>query len=55
VLSFQLQGSEWLTGGSFGMEASVVALLVCGTAGVLMMAKAVQRGLIVLPPWKRRQ
>lgn len=49
-----LQGSEWLTGGSFGMEASVIALLVCGTAGVLMMAKAVQRGLIVPPPWKRQ-
>jgi uncharacterized protein len=49
-----LQGSEWLTGGSFGMEASVVALLVCGTAAMLMMAKAVQRGLIVPPPWKRR-
>jgi membrane protease YdiL (CAAX protease family) len=49
-----LQGSEWLTGGSFGMEASLVALLVCGTAGVLMMAKAVQRGLTVPPPWKRR-
>ncbi|MCU0922893.1 MAG: CPBP family intramembrane metalloprotease, partial [Burkholderiaceae bacterium] len=49
-----LQGSEWLTGGSFGMEASVVALLVCGTAGALLMAKAVQRDLIVPPPWKRR-
>ena len=49
-----LQGSEWLTGGSFGMEASVIALLVCGTAGVLMMAKAVQRGLVVPPPWKRQ-
>jgi hypothetical protein len=49
-----LQGSEWLTGGSFGMEASVVAAAVCGTAGVLMMAKAVQRGRIVPPPWKRK-
>mgnify|MGYP000930241607 CR=1 FL=1 len=49
-----LQGSEWLTGGSFGMEASVVALLVCGTAGVLMMVKAVQRGLIVSPSWQRK-
>jgi membrane protease YdiL (CAAX protease family) len=49
-----LQGSGWLTGGSFGMEASLVAFLVCGTAGVLMMAKAARRGLIVPPPWKRK-
>jgi hypothetical protein len=35
------------------MEASLVAFLVCGTAGVLMMAKAAQRGLIVPPPWQR--
>lgn len=48
-----LQGSEWLTGGSFGMEASVVALLVCSAVGVLMMYKSVQRGLIVQPPWRR--
>lgn len=49
-----LQGSEWLTGGSFGLEASVVAFLVCGAVGVLMMATAMQRGLIVRPVWKRR-
>jgi len=49
-----LQGSEWLTGGSFGVEASVVALLVCGTVGTLMLVKAVRRGRIVPPPWKRK-
>lgn len=49
-----LQGSEWLTGGSFGMEASVVAFLVCGTMGVLMMVKAVRLGRIVPLPWKRQ-
>ena len=49
-----LQGSEWLTGGSFGLEASVVAFLVCGAVGMLMMMKAVRRGQIVRPVWKRR-
>ena len=49
-----LQGSEWLTGGAFGVEASVVALLVCGTAGTLMLVMALRRGRIVPPPWKRQ-
>jgi uncharacterized protein len=48
-----LQGSEWLTGGSFGVEASVVAVAVCSTLGVLMLVKAVRRGHILPPPWKR--
>jgi membrane protease YdiL (CAAX protease family) len=49
-----LQGSEWLTGGSFGVEASVVAVAVCSTVGVLMLVKAVRRGHIMPPPWKRK-
>jgi len=50
-----VEGPDWLTGGSFGLEASPVALLVCGTAGVLMLIGAVRRGQIVPPAWKRRQ
>ena len=49
-----LQGSEWLTGGVFGVEASLVALAVCGTVGVLMLVKAVRLGRFVPPPWKRK-
>lgn len=48
-----LQGSEWLTGGSFGMEASVVTLLVCATTGVYMLVLATRRGRIQPPFWKR--
>jgi len=50
-----LQGSEWLTGGVFGVEASLVALAVCGTVGVLILIKAVQLGRIVPPFWKRQR
>ncbi len=49
-----LQGSEWLTGGVFGVEASIVALAVCGTVGMLMLVQAVRLGRIVPPPWKRQ-
>ena len=42
-----VEGPDWLTGGSFGLEASPVALLVGSTAGVLMLVGAVRRGHIV--------
>lgn len=47
-----IQGPELLTGGSFGMEQSVVALVLCTTAGVILLIVAVRRGHIVPPPWK---
>ena len=52
-LESTLQGSEWLTGGAFGVEASIVAAAVCGTVGVLMLVKAIRLGRMVPPPWKR--
>ena len=48
-----VQGSALLTGGKFGVESSVLALLVCTTTGVVMLAMAVRRGKIVPPAWKR--
>lgn len=48
-----LQGPGWLTGGSFGVEASVVALALCSTVGVLLLVKAVRMGRMVPPRWKR--
>jgi membrane protease YdiL (CAAX protease family) len=49
-----MQGPDWLTGGTFGVEASVVALLVCSAVGVAMLAMAARRGTIVPPFWMRR-
>jgi len=49
-----LQGSEWLTGGSFGVEASLIAMGVCTTVGVLMLVKAARLGHIVPTPWRRK-
>ena len=50
-----VKGPDWLTGGSFGLEASPVALLVGSTAGALMLVGAVRRGHILPPAWERRQ
>lgn len=46
-------GPNWLTGGNFGVESSVIALLLCTTTGIAMLVMAVKRGKIVPPAWKR--
>jgi uncharacterized protein len=48
-----LTGPDLLTGGSFGMERSVIALILCTTAGVILLLIARRRGNILPPPWKR--
>lgn len=54
LLKAKIEGPHLLTGGSFGMELSVCALVLCTTAGVILLVKAVRRGHIQPPPWKRK-
>jgi WD40 repeat protein/membrane protease YdiL (CAAX protease family) len=49
----ELSGPEWLSGGAFGAEASLVAVLLCLLVGGLMLVLAVRRGQVVPPFWKR--
>lgn len=53
LLESTVEGPSLLTGGLFGLEASVVAVLVCTAAGVMMVVLAVQRGHVVPAPWNR--
>ena len=47
-------GPDWLSGGAFGAEASVVAL-ACGVAvSAVLLVIALRRGSIVAPSWRRR-
>lgn len=48
-----IKGPDYLTGGSFGVESSVLALVLCTTTGIVMVVMAVKRGKIVPPMWKR--
>lgn len=48
-----IQGPELLTGGSFGVEASVIAFLLCTAAGITMLYMATKRGNVIQPLWKR--
>jgi membrane protease YdiL (CAAX protease family) len=48
------EGPELLTGGSFGLESSVLALVLCTGAGIVMAVLAHRRGHFLPPPWMRR-
>lgn len=47
-----LEGPDLLTGGQFGLEASLTAFLLCTTTGVILLVMAVRRGNVVPPFWK---
>jgi membrane protease YdiL (CAAX protease family) len=53
LLAARLVGPAWLSGGTFGAEASVVALAVCVAAGSALAIAAVRRGRVIEPFWTR--
>jgi uncharacterized protein len=55
LLQSRMVGPDWLTGGTFGAEASVVALLVCAAAGIALVVLAIKKGNVVPPFWAGRQ
>jgi len=48
-----IKGPDLLTGGSFGVESSVISLFLCTATGIVMLVMATRRGRIVPPIWKR--
>lgn len=53
LLKAIIDGPTFWTGGSFGMEQSIFALVFCTTAGVILLLIAIRRGHVVPPIWKR--
>jgi len=53
LIEAQLSGPALLTGGSFGLEASVIALTIATGAGVWLVFRAVKKGELVRPHWMR--
>jgi membrane protease YdiL (CAAX protease family) len=54
LLDGAAHGPALISGGDFGPEASIFAILVCGAAAVVLLRKARKQGLIVAAPWRRR-
>jgi uncharacterized protein len=51
LLEAKLVGPVWLSGGSFGVEASVVAVVVCLAAARLLLLAARRMGQVIKPSW----
>jgi len=47
-------GPDWLSGGVFGAEASVVALALCSLCSLALLGLVLRRGSTVRPAWRRR-
>src|SRR5262249_55818748 len=49
-----VEGPEWLCGGSFGVAASLVGVVICLTAGILLLCQAWRKGRLIPPSWRTR-
>jgi membrane protease YdiL (CAAX protease family) len=54
LFSSTFSGAKLLSGGAFGPEASIVAVVICLSAGVALCVAARRRGRFVRPFWERR-
>jgi membrane protease YdiL (CAAX protease family) len=55
MVEAQLSGPELLSGGAFGLEASLIAMVLATAAGVILVVLAVRRGELIRPWWVRRR
>lgn len=51
LIDSRLAGPEILSGGPFGLEASIIALIVATAAGLWFVVRAVRAGQVVGPMW----
>jgi hypothetical protein len=55
LVEAKLSGPQLISGGSFGLEASIIALVIATGAGVWLVVLSVRRGTLVHPWWVRRR
>ena len=55
LLESRLQGPDWLDGGGFGAEASVLTVLTCGVISLLLARRMLRNRSMVAPAWKRER
>ncbi len=55
LLISKLTGPSWLTGGGFGVEASLLTLLLSVIAASYLLLQAYRKGQFVAPYWRARQ
>ncbi len=55
LVTAKMSGPELLSGGTFGLEASLIALVIATAAGIWLVVRAVRQGQLVRPWWVRRR
>jgi hypothetical protein len=55
LLHVQLSGADWLTGGAYGLEASVLTLIVLAVVGTALLCKAQVIGNFIAPFWRAKR
>ncbi|MFL6515270.1 MAG: CPBP family intramembrane glutamic endopeptidase [Chthoniobacterales bacterium] len=53
LVKTSVTGPTYLTGGIFGVEASIVAVAVCLTAAILLLWRVRTKAGFIPPPWRR--
>lgn len=51
----EVSGPTWLTGGSIGIELSVLGVVLSMIVGIVLLKLAWDRGQVLQPEWRRRQ
>jgi membrane protease YdiL (CAAX protease family) len=55
ILEAELSGPELISGGAFGLEASLIALVIASAAGIALVVLAKRSGNFMPPSWVRRR
>jgi len=55
LVQAQLSGPPLLSGGGFGLEASVIGLVIATAAGIWLVWLSARRGLVIQPWWIHRR
>ena len=55
LVTAELSGPELLSGGAFGLEASMIALVIATAFGLWYLVRAINAGHLVRPWWVRRR
>lgn len=55
LIASELQGNPFLSGGAFGAEASIFAVLICTGVGIYYVWRAIQAQHVIAPVWVREK
>ena len=53
LLEAEIHGPEFITGGEFGPEGSIQAIVFCALGTILLLALSQKQNKIIKPYWKR--